>query len=105
MSSTPMNLSNISNISDTISGTTPEIFPPRRGAKDEGRIFDRAWVKVQESKCRLRHLKNLRKEGLGTNMDEFFLRKSSSQRRSKMSHGKSKRQVIKITMDSCIDAS
>ena len=33
------------------------------------------------------------------NVDEFYLRKSTNQRRSKMSHGRSKRQMIRISMD------
>ena len=98
MSSTPIYLSNISNISDTISGTTPEIFPPVKEALDEGRTV-RAWMKVQESKSRLKHLKNLRDEVIGLNVDEHYLRKTNNHRKAGVSHGMRSRRVISASMD------
>ena len=82
-----------------ISGTPPEIFPPEREAMDKGRTFNRAWARVQESQSRLKHMKSLKNEGIGFNMDEHFLRRSNQHRRAEVTQGELQKKVIKITME------
>ena len=68
-------------------------------AGDEGGTANRVWVRVQESKSRLKHLKKLKSEGLGLNVDEFYLRKTNLHRRSYVCHGRRSKKVITASMD------
>ena len=48
------------------------------------RTVGKVWLKLQESKSRMKHLRRLEDEGLGTNIDEFFLRKTNKLRKSEV---------------------
>ena len=73
------------------------MFPSARRAMDQGRT-SRAWVKVQESQARLKHMKCLRDEGIGFNIDENYVRKSDKHRRTDTAQGMRIKKVIRTSM-------
>ena len=67
-----------------------------------GRAATKIWTRVNESRARLEHMKKLRKEGLGHNRDEFYVRKTQAGRKSGTSQGRKYQKAINLAMETKI---
>ena len=61
--------------------------------------LNQAWMKYGRSKARLIHLKEMHEAGVGHNMDEAFMKRSRSNRKSSKNLAKHERGWVRKTME------